>query len=123
MHTILVADDDEDILNLIVRRLTRRGWDVVGASDGAEALAVARDVHPAVAVLDWMMPGMTGPEVCEELKRDGATASIPVVLVTARTSGGDMATALGHGADAYVTKPFDIQELDGVLHRLVDVRA
>ena len=113
--TVLVADDDEDILNLVVKRLTRRGWDVVGTSDGGDALARARALQPAAVVLDWMMPTMTGPEVCEALKADPATAAIPVVLVTARASGGDRAAGLEHGANGYITKPFDIDDLDAML--------
>src|SRR3954454_15661091 len=115
---IVVADDDADILNLVVRRLGRRGWNVVGVVDGAEAIEQARALHPAAVVLDWMMPKHTGPEVCAVLKGDPETASIPVVLVTARASGGDRAAGIDHGADDYITKPFEIDTLDAVLKRL-----
>lgn len=121
MTIILVADDDADILNLIVRRLGRRGWEVVAASDGDAALELARSVRPDAVVLDWMMPGRTGPEICAALKADPETASMPVVLVTARASGSDAAVALRHGADEYVTKPFEIDDLDAMLRRLTGV--
>lgn len=118
---ILVADDDADILNLVVKRLSKRGWTVLAASDGAEALDRVRAELPDAVVVDWMMPKLTGPEVCNALKRDPATASIPVVLVTARASGGDRTTGLEHGADEYVTKPFDVDDLDAVLRRLLAI--
>jgi DNA-binding response OmpR family regulator len=115
---IVVADDDADILNLVVRRLGRRGWNVVGAVDGEEAIEKVRALRPVAVVLDWMMPKHTGPEVCEVLKSDPGTASIPIVLVTARASGGDRDTGIGRGADDYITKPFEIDVLDAVLKRL-----
>jgi DNA-binding response OmpR family regulator len=116
---ILVADDDADIRNLVVKRLGKRGWNVLAAQDGAEAVAMARSERPAAIVVDWMMPKMTGPEVCAALKADPDTAAIPIVLVTARASGGDRDAGLEHGADDYVTKPFDIDDLDAVLRRLL----
>ena len=115
---IVVADDDADILNLVVRRLGRRGWNVVAAVDGGDALDKVRTLNPVAVVLDWQMPVLTGPEVCETLKTDPATSGIPVVLVTARASGGDRAAGIGHGADDYITKPFEIEVLDDVLKRL-----
>lgn len=117
---IVVADDDADILNLVVRRLGRRGWNVVGAVDGAEAIEKVRSLRPAAVVLDWMMPKQTGPQVCEALRADPETASIPIVLVTARASGGDREVGIEHGADEYITKPFEIDVLDAVLKRLVN---
>jgi DNA-binding response OmpR family regulator len=120
-RTIVVADDDQDILMLVMKRLTKRGWDVVVARDGAEALSTIRSVLPAAAVLDWMMPNMSGPEVCAALKADPATAAIPAVLVTARASGGDRDEGFAAGADDYVVKPFEIEVLDSALRRLTGV--
>ena len=109
--TVLVADDEQDILNLVRFRLERDGYDVVCASDGAEAIALARSAQPALCVLDVMMPKLTGLEVLQQLRADPATASIRVILLTARGQDGDVDQGFEAGADDYVTKPFSPQEL------------
>ena len=109
--TILVADDDPDILGLVTLRLERQGYDVVTASSGAEALALARNSRPALAVLDVSMPGMTGLDVTRALRADKATSAIPVILLTARVQEADIAAGLASGADAYLKKPFSPQDL------------
>lgn len=116
---IVVADDNADILKLIRIRLGKRGYDVRPAADGQEALALVREVAPAAVVLDWMMPYLSGPEVCAEVKADPRLATIPVVLLTARASDADVAVGESAGADGYLTKPFDIEELDETLKRLI----
>ena len=108
---ILIADDDEDILELVRLRLTRSGYDTVLARDGVEALAAARERHPDVALLDVSMPGMTGYEVTEAIKSDPATADIPIILLTARAQTKDVAIGFEVGADDYITKPFSPQAL------------
>lgn len=102
---ILVADDDEDILELVRRRLAR-SYDTLVARNGAEALALAQAHRPDVAVLDVTMPELDGYEVTRELSRDPATSSIQVILLTARAQAGDVAKGLAAGAQDYVTKPF-----------------
>ena len=109
--TILVADDDPDILGLVKLRLERDGYDVVTAACGMDALTLARDRRPALAVLDVSMPGMTGLEVTQKLRADEATAAIPVILLTARVQEADVAAGLASGADAYLKKPFSPQDL------------
>lgn len=109
--TILVADDDPDILGLVRLRLERDGYDVLTASCGEEALALARGRRPALAVLDVSMPGMTGLEVTRELRAHQATAAIPVILLTARVQEPDIAAGLASGANAYLKKPFRPQDL------------
>jgi len=116
---IVVAEDNLDLLNLISSRLTKRGYEVATAADGWTALEVIRARRPAAAVLDWVMPVVQGNEVCAELKADPATAGIPVVLLTARASEKDVARGFEGGADEYLTKPFDIEELEGMLRRLI----
>lgn len=116
---VVVADDNVDILKLLRIRLSKRGYDVRTATDGREALDAVRADPPAAVVLDWMMPLLSGPEVCAELKRDPVTAGIPVVLLTARATDSDLATGEASGADAYLTKPFEIEELDETLRRLI----
>lgn len=108
---VLVADDDADIRALVAFRLRKSGYDVLEAENGSDALRLARDRTPALAVLDWMMPGLTGIEVVEQLRADPATAHVPVVLLTARVQEADMARGLEAGADAYLKKPFSPKEL------------
>ncbi len=119
--TVLVADDNQDITRLVEKRLRFRGYDVRTVPDGNQALAAIRADHPDIVVLDWVMPGMQGPAVCQTLKDDPETASIPVVLLTARAHEDDVAGGFARGADEYLTKPFDVDELDQVLRRLLAV--
>lgn len=108
---VLVADDDEDILALVAFRLERAGYAVVTAQDGEQALALAREKRPDLAVLDVMMPRLTGYEVTERLRRDETTSGIPVILLTARAQEADVTRGFEAGADDYVKKPFSPQEL------------
>jgi DNA-binding response OmpR family regulator len=110
---VLIADDDEDILELVRLRLDRCGYDTVLARNGAEALAAAAGRRPDVASLDVTMPGLDGYSVTEELRRDPATMRIPVILLTAFEQTGDVARGFALGVDDYVTKPFSPQELEG----------
>ncbi|MDP9458439.1 MAG: response regulator [Actinobacteria bacterium] len=116
---IVVADDDQDILNLVGKRLAKRGYHVVTATDGQQALELIRSRRPAAAILDWMMPVLQGPEVCSRLKDDPSTEGVPVVLLTAKVSDIDIEKGFRVGADDYITKPFDIVELDMTLKRLI----
>lgn len=116
---IVVADDDRDILRLIERRLSRRGYEVVTARDGAAAVEAVRQRSPDAVVLDWMMPSMSGTQACRILKGDPASAGIPVVLLTAKAATVDLEEGLATGADAYLTKPFELSELDALLRRLI----
>jgi len=108
---VLCADDDEDILSLVSLQLGRAGYAVVQANDGEEALRLARERRPALAVLDVMMPGRTGLEVLQELRADEATSGIRVILLSARVQEADVVGGLGAGADAYLAKPFRAAEL------------
>jgi DNA-binding response OmpR family regulator len=108
---VLVADDDPDILALVVLRLERAGYELALASDGEEALRLARERTPDLAVLDVMMPGLTGDEVTRRIRADEATSSMPVILLTARVQEADVARGLDAGADEYMKKPFSAQDL------------
>jgi DNA-binding response OmpR family regulator len=110
-RTVLVADDDEDILELVSFRLERAGYEVLTARDGAAALATAQEREPDLAVLDVMMPGLNGYEVTQRLRADPATAQIPVILLTARVQETDVNRGFDAGADDYLRKPFSPQEL------------
>lgn len=108
---ILVADDDTDIREFIELNLTLEGFDVVAARDGDEALRVARERAPALAILDVMMPKMDGVAVCRALRTDARTASVSVIMLTAKTLSSDRLVGLTAGADDYISKPFDPAEL------------
>jgi DNA-binding response OmpR family regulator len=106
MATILLAEDDADIRLLVTLKLTQAGHQVRGFGDGLSAAANAREHPPDLAVLDMMMPGMSGLEVCQELRKDPATARIPVILLTAMARESDITAGLAAGADDYIVKPF-----------------
>ena len=108
---ILAADDDEDILQLVVFRLERSGYTVLQARDGEEALALAVAERPDLAVLDVMMPKMDGFEVTRRLRAEEATKSMPIILLTARAQDADVQRGFDAGADDYLRKPFSPQEL------------
>ena len=117
--SLVVADDDPDILGLLERRLSRRGYEVMVAADGRAALEAVRRNGPDAVVIDRLMPAMSGEEVCAALKADERTAAIPVVLLSAHASEAEITEGFGAGADDYLTKPFDLEELDERLRRLV----
>jgi DNA-binding response OmpR family regulator len=108
---VLCADDDEDILSLVTLRLERAGYAVARASDGEVALERARELRPAVVVLDVMMPRRSGIEVLTELRADTSFDGVKVVLLSARVQQSDVSRGLAAGADAYLAKPFKAQEL------------
>jgi len=108
---ILVAEDDRDIAELIAHYVERSGWTAHIVASGDEALARARQ-HPVdVVILDVMLPGMSGLEVCRELRANGATDAIPIIMVTARGEETDRIIGLDIGADDYIAKPFSPNEL------------
>jgi DNA-binding response OmpR family regulator len=107
---VLVADDDADILSLVRLRLERSGYAVVSARNGAEALEIARERRPQLAILDVAMPEMSGLEVTKRMREEHL--DVPVILLTARAREADVAAGGDAGADAYVTKPFSPQELE-----------
>lgn len=109
--TILVVEDDEDILHLLQFNLESSGYEVVTAMDGAQALVKARRHHPELVLLDLMLPGMDGFEVCKELKKLPETAKTPIIMLTARGEEVDRIVGLELGADDYVVKPFSPREI------------
>lgn len=108
---VLVADDDNDIRSLVIFRLERAGYRTVAARDGDEALALAIERRPDLAVLDVMMPKRDGYEVTQRLRSNDATRAMPVILLTARAQEADVARGFEAGADDYIRKPFSPQEL------------
>jgi DNA-binding response OmpR family regulator len=108
---VLVIDDEPDMLELIEVNLTRGGFEVLSASNGKDGLEMARQTVPELIVLDVMLPELGGLEVCKSLRRDSATADIPILMLTARATEIDRVLGLELGADDYVTKPFSTREL------------
>jgi DNA-binding response OmpR family regulator len=111
MSRILVVEDDPDIANLIRHYLVKAGHEVDFVVSGSEAVLRARAQPPDVLLLDLMLPGMSGLEVCRTLRGDAGTARLPIIMVTARAQEGDRVLGLESGADDYVTKPFSAREL------------
>jgi DNA-binding response OmpR family regulator len=108
---VLIADDDADIVRFVALNLRLEGFDAVAVHDGRQALAKALDLQPSLILLDTMMPGMDGYEVCARLRGDGRGRGIPVIMLTAKSLAADRALAFTAGADDWVTKPFDPAEL------------
>lgn len=105
-ETILVVDDEEDILELVSYNLSREGYQVHRAATGEEGLESVRTTLPDLVVLDLMLPGVDGLEVCKQIKADSRTSHIPIIMLTAKGDEADMVTGLELGADDYVPKPF-----------------
>ncbi|HUF32025.1 MAG TPA: response regulator [Acidimicrobiales bacterium] len=110
-RSVLVVDDDPVILKLLEVNFEMEGFEVLTAADGEEGLAVARSSRPDVIVSDVMMPKMNGLELVAALKADADTASIPVILLSARAQVSDLRDGSDAGADDYITKPFEPLEL------------
>jgi len=108
---ILVVDDEPEAVELVEFNLKGAGYEVSTAGDGAEALNKARRIQPNLVILDVMMPEIDGMEVCKLLRRDPATSTIPIIMLTAKASEVDRVLGLELGADDYVVKPFSPREL------------
>jgi CheY-like chemotaxis protein len=122
MGRVLVVDDEPDVLLLCLLNLQQRGHEMLEAADGSTALALARDRHPDVIVLDLMLPGISGYDVLEALQRDETTTHIPVLVLTAKSLRADRERSHGLGATAFLTKPFLPNELCEMVDSLVAPR-
>lgn len=120
--TVLIADDEPPLRLLMRATIGREHFRVLEASDGGAALELARRERPAVALLDVGMPCLDGYEVCRALKADPATASIVVIMVTARGQQADREQGIAAGADAYLTKPFRPREILDRLYTVLEGR-
>ena len=123
MARILVADDDVDIRELVEFKLSTLGHDVVAVGDGAAAIEACRAQRPDLAVLDVMMPGVSGLEAIQAIRATPELADLPVILLTARAQESDVETGFDSGADDYVTKPFSPRELAERVESLLGTRA
>jgi len=108
---ILIVDDEKDIIKMLDYNLKKEGFRIVVARDGEEAVDLAKKEYPDIIILDIMLPGMDGLEACKILKSEVKTASIPIIMLTAKTQETDKVVGLELGADDYVTKPFSPREL------------
>ncbi|MBD8870112.1 response regulator transcription factor [Nocardioides donggukensis] len=111
MVNIVVADDDEDIRELVVFKLRQSGHEVTAVSDGAAAVSACQAERPALVLLDVMMPGMSGLDAARALRADPGTATLPIILLTARAQEADIEQGFATGVDDYITKPFSPREL------------
>jgi two-component system phosphate regulon response regulator PhoB len=112
---VLVVEDEAPLATMLRYNLEKQGFRVEEAGDGEEALTRIEEVKPDLVLLDWMLPVMSGIEVCRQIRRRSTTRDLPVIMVTARTEEQDAVRGLNTGADDYVTKPFS---MDGLLARM-----
>lgn len=107
-HTLLLVDDEAKVIEFMETFLQQEGYHIVTAASGKEALQKAKETKPSLVVLDWMLPGMNGIDVCRELRK---SSRVGIIMVTARTEESDKIIGLEVGADDYLTKPFSLREL------------
>src|SRR4051794_10701333 len=111
MARILVVDDEQDIRELVTFKLSRMGHEVRSEADGEAGLAAARQIRPDLILVDWMMPRLTGIEMCVALRADPDFALTPIILLTARAQESDLQRGFAAGASDYVVKPFSPRDL------------
>jgi two-component system phosphate regulon response regulator PhoB len=109
--TVLIVEDEAPLLTLLRYNLEKQGFRVDEAADGQEALLRVAEARPDVMLLDWMLPSLSGIEVCRQLRRRAETRDLPIIMVTARTEDQDAVRALDIGADDYIAKPFAIEHV------------
>ncbi len=107
----LVVEDEAALLTMLRYNLEKQGFRVEEAGDGQEALTRLSELAPDIVLLDWMLPSMSGIEVCRQIRRRPSTRDLPVIMVTARTEDQDTVRGLNTGADDYITKPFNVEAL------------
>ena len=118
-ENILIVDDDEDVLELLRFSLEKNGYKIDAAISGEEAITKARGKLPDLIILDLMLPGIDGLEVCKKLKGDSKTVNIPVIMLTAKSEESDIVTGLELGAQDYITKPFSPKVLVARVRRIL----
>jgi two-component system cell cycle response regulator DivK len=117
--TILVVEDNQLNREVLTRRLTRKGFEILQAVDGIEGVRMAREFQPALILMDMSLPGMDGWQATRILKSDAATVHMPVIALTAHAMAGDFEKAMEAGCDDYDTKPVDMPRLLGKIERLL----
>ena len=120
---MLIADDLADLRTLVCKFLHEAGYQTIQATNGQQALELAREHQPELIVTDWMMPQMSGPQLIETVKADEALKSVPVVLLTAKSDEESKLSGTKIGADAFLGKPFNAQELTSIVKNLLSLKA
>ena len=118
-ENIVIVEDEEDILELLRYHLAREGYSVTTAANGEQALKIISQKMPALVLLDLMLPGLNGLELCRNLKQDPQTAAIPIMMVTAKNEESDVVIGLELGADDYIMKPFSMKVLVARVHAVL----
>ena len=116
---ILVVDDEAAIRMMLTQALVRDGFEVKEAADGTEALNMIADSMPDLMLLDWMMPGMSGIDLVQKIRRDDVSKNLPIIMLTAKVDEGDQIKGLDWGADDYITKPFSPRKLIARINALL----
>jgi two-component system phosphate regulon response regulator PhoB len=116
---ILLIEDDPSLTELIRYNLEEEGFAIATSADGEEGLLLAEEDPPDLILLDWMLPNLSGIEICRRLRRNADTANLPVIMLTARAEEADRVRGLDTGADDYVTKPFSPRELVARIHAVL----
>lgn len=119
-HRVLVVEDEDSIAMALDFLMTREGYDHSRVADGAEALPRIRDMHPDLVLLDVMLPGASGYEICQGVRLDPSLADVKILMMTARGSAIEKRKGLAIGADGFITKPFALQELREEVRRLLE---
>ncbi len=109
--TVMIVEDEASLATMLRYNLEKEGYNVTEAADGEEAVTVADETPPDAVILDWMLPRMSGIEVCRQLRRKNETRGVPIIMLTARSEETDKVRGLNVGADDYMTKPFSMPEL------------
>lgn len=122
-HRVLVVEDEDNIALALDFLMTREGYDHSRVADGAEALPRIRATHPDLVLLDVMLPGASGYEICQGVRLDPDLAGVKILMMTARGSAIERRKGLAIGADGFITKPFELKELREEVRRLLDAGA
>ena len=110
-NKILIVEDEKDIRDLIIYSLEGKGYQTISADDGEKAIKMLKENKPDLIILDWMLPSVSGLEICRSIRRDINTKNIPIIMLTAKITEEDKVLGLDSGADDYITKPFSTAEL------------
>ena len=110
-NKILIVEDEKDIRDLIIYALQAKGYETISADDGEKALKMLKENKPDLVILDWMLPSVSGLEICRNIRRDKNIKNIPIIMLTAKITEDDKILGLDSGADDYITKPFSTAEL------------
>ncbi len=110
-NKILIVEDEKDIRDLIIYALEAKGYETISADDGEKALKMLKENKPDLVILDWMLPSVSGLEICRNIRRDENIKNIPIIMLTAKITEDDKILGLDSGADDYITKPFSTAEL------------